>query len=226
MSLPLLVKWPSRARQALLLERLPLWAADRDARFLFTFDRDDNGVTPDFLAEVNRLTEGRAKIRIGNCRGKVEACNDGLAEERWAGRVILASDDMIPVAPHYGRLIRALFADRFPDGDGVLHLNDGRNGKRLNTLCVCDRRYFDRFGTLYHSDYRSLWCDNEWQEVSEGLGRAAYVDDVIIRHDWIGDGPHADALHRRNESYFQRDCEVYRVRKAAGFPREPVPGVL
>lgn len=219
-----LIKWATRARPAMVLERLPLWAADPAVRFLFTIDRDDEACNnPEFFSALALISgPGRIKVRVGNCRGKVEAINDGLAEEDWGHLCVVAADDFVPTSPRYARLLASLFWDRFPEGDGLLHTNDGRNGRRLNTLPVFDRRYFDRFGYCYNPQYSSLWCDNEQQEVAESLGRSCYVDDVIIRHDWIGDGG-GDDLHRRNESYYERDARVYQARKKAGFPRDPVP---
>ncbi len=153
--------------------------------------------------------------RYGNSKTKVEAINDGVKETEW-DLIILASDDMIPQRPDYAKRIQQLFDEHFPDGDGVLHLNDGRNGKILNSLCICDRKYFDRFGYLYHPAYRSLWCDNEWQEVSEKLNRAVYVNEVIIAHQWIGETP--DDLLRHNESFNDIDAATFAKRQAAGFP--------
>jgi hypothetical protein len=70
---------------------------------------------------------------------------------------------------------------------------------------------------LYHPSFTSVWCDNEWQEVAESLGRLVYVDDVLIRHDWVGEN-HPDALHRHNEKFSDADARTFRQRKLAGFP--------
>lgn len=214
-----LVKYPSRSRPALFVERIRQYLADPIVTILCTLDLDDERMNCpaicDFLAAQDRV-----KVRWGNCKSKVEACNDGLAEHDWSGLCLLASDDMVPQRADYASRILALHSEAFPHGDGVLHLNDGRVGGSLATICVCDRTYFDRTNYLYRpapDGYTSVWCDNEWTEVAQKLGRYAYVDEVVIKHDWIGQ--HApDALHRRNESFNDADVRVYRRRKAAGFP--------
>jgi hypothetical protein len=130
---------------------------------------------------------------------------------------------MVPQRRDYARRILELFAEKFPYGDGVLHLNDGRVGRTLNTLCICDRKYYDRLGYLYRpasmGGYVSVYCDDEWQQVSERLGRAAYVDEVILFHNWIGETNPRDALHRRNEAHYAADGRTFQRRKKAGFPK-------
>jgi hypothetical protein len=169
---------------------------------------------PEMLGWLDAMP--RVKYRVGESKTKVQACNDGLAEERF-DIVLLASDDMAPQRDDYASRIVSLFAEHFPEGDGVLHLNDGRVGRKLATICCCDRKYFSRRGHLYHPSFTSVWCDNEWQEVAESLGRLVYVDDVLIRHEWVGE--HCpDALHKRNESFSNADCRTFRHRKLAGFP--------
>lgn len=182
--------------------------------FLFTLDSDDTELFR-YLAVLDGLPN--VTVRIGKSRGKVEAVNDGLTEHDWQGLIVLASDDMVPQTPTWHERVQELFAKHFPQGDGVLHLNDGRTGRTLNTLCICDRKYFSRFGYLYHSDYLSLYCDQEWQDVSESLGRAVYVDETIILHEWVR-ATGKDPLHQRNESFYSRDGCIYESRKRAGFP--------
>lgn len=209
----LLVKYPSRTRPAIFHCQLARYLADPLARLLVTADLDDSTMNMPAM----RMTHDRMHIRFGNSTSKIEAINDGVAEESWQGLLLLGADDMVPQRPDYARRIAELFAEHFPKGDGVLHLNDGRCGRNLNTLPMLDRRYFDRFGYVYNPAYTSLYADNEFQEVSERLGRAAYVDEVIIRHDWVGETC-PDDLHRRNESFHHADGEVFARRKAAGFP--------
>jgi hypothetical protein len=212
----MLIKWPTRSRPDLFRSVLPLYQRDPTASFLISIDADDaTMVNDEMLAFLD--AQPRLKYRVGNSKSKIEAVNDGLAEEPWEGVCLVASDDMIPQRDEYAMRIRQLFDEFFPDGDGVLHLNDGRTGKTLNTLPIFDRKYFDRFGYCYSEKYLSVFADNEFQEVSERLGRAIYVNELIVAHDWVGEF-YPDHLHARNESLYQRDERIFRQRKAAGFP--------
>jgi hypothetical protein len=157
-----LVKFPSRSRPRLFFETLAKWYADETARFLVTLDEDDHSL-PDYL---RGLGVPRVKVRVGTCKSKVEAVNDGLAEEDFTFLVV-ASDDMTPCRHDYAAYLRRVLFDRFPDGDGVLHVNDGRTGRDLNTVPILGRAYFDRFGYVYRcgtkygaDGYVSVYCDN------------------------------------------------------------------
>jgi hypothetical protein len=207
-----LIKWPSRARPDLFARQFPLWDVP-GVRFLVTVDHDD-----ETLSQYLECLRGRAnvKVHVSNCRGKVEAINDGVADEPW-DFCILASDDFSPQRPDYADYLRGVLFARFPDGDGVVHQDDGRTGKRLNTCPIMGRAYFDRFDYIYHPAFKSLWCDDEFQAVSESLGRSVYIDECVLKHDWIGQQA-PDDLHHRNEQHYQRDAAVFQERKLLGFP--------
>ncbi|MFK5283673.1 hypothetical protein ACI3PL_29270, partial [Lacticaseibacillus paracasei] len=75
----------------------------------------------------------------------------------------------------FDELLRAYFLQFFRDFDGVLHLPDGKIKHELCTYSIMGRAYFERFGYIYHPDYTSLWCDNEFTEVAQILGKWAYL---------------------------------------------------
>lgn len=214
-----LIKWASRSRPHIFRKVLPLWQADETARFLVTIDADDSSMNnAEMLAFLD--VQPRLKYRVGDSNGKIEAMNDGLDEETWNGLLIMAQDDVLPTRSDYAQHIAKLFQQHFPDGDGVLHLFDGYRSD-LNTSVCCDRKYFDRFGYIYHKDYRSDFADNEWDEVARSLNRSVYVPECVLKHEWIrltGE----DALNRYNESFFPRDKVVFEARKSAGFPNERI----
>jgi hypothetical protein len=212
----LLIKYPTRGRPDLFRRTLECYLRDPFPRLLVCIDADDATMNnEEMLDYLDR--QDRVEYHVGAGRGKIRAVNAGLKEFNWRICVV-ASDDMIPVRSDYGRRIVEIFDEFFPEGDGVLHLNDGRTGMRLNTLPILDRKYFDRFGYVYHPAYVSLWCDNEFQAVSQRLGRAVYCPEVVIQHDWIGTTQPADALLIHNEKFYRQDEMTYRTRAAKGFP--------
>lgn len=219
----LLVHYPSRGRPALFRDTLSLYLRDSTARLLISLDSDDPTMNcPSMLTFL--AAQDRVDYRVGNCKSKVDAVNDGLYEADW-DVCMIGSDDFLPVRADYAQRIVSLFDEFFPDRDGVLHLDDGRNGKILNSLAILGRPYFDRFGYVYRSNtdfpndgYVSTHCDNELQEVSEKLGRAIYVHEIVVRHEWIGGTHPSDKLHLHNESFYERDARMFKRRQAAGFP--------
>ena len=67
---------------------------------------------------------------------------------------------MIPEIKGFDSIIRNEMQKLFPDTDGILWFFDGWR-KDLNTLCILGRKYYDRFGYIYHPDYNSFWSDAE-----------------------------------------------------------------
>ena len=75
--------------------------------------------------------------------------------------------------------IRQKMIKHFPDTDGVLWFFDGWR-KDLNTLCIIGRKYYERFGYIYHPDYKSFWCDAEFTEVANKLKKQVLLLLVAI----------------------------------------------
>ncbi len=180
-----------------------------------TIDEDDAVMNqPDVLQTLRSLD--RVHVSVGASRNKIDAINRDMGPSDW-DIVLLASDDMIPVERGYDEIIRREMAARYPDTDGVLWFNDG-NRDDLNTLIIMGRRYYERFGYLYHPAYKSLYCDKEFTMVGDMLGRQTYFDRVIIRHEHpdYGYGPH-DELYTSNELKKHRDMLVFHRRKSMNF---------
>ena len=135
---------------------------------------------------------------------------------------LLASDDMQPEMLGYDTIIVNDMKRHFPDTDGVLWYNDGAQGANLNTLCILGKKYYDRFNYIYHPSYMSLFCDNEFTEVSKRLNKCVYSNDILIRHrHWsiIGTEPHErDSIYIRNDSLGGIDQANFKSRKIKGFP--------
>ena len=147
---------------------------------------------------------------------KVEAINANVSERKF-DILINSSDDMTPQIAGWDKEIRDRLEASFPDYDGVLHYNDGVQGEKLNTLCIMGRKYYDRFGYIYWHEYRSLFCDNEFTEISRRLGKVIYIDKVLFVHDHAGVGgsknygQYDDTFHR-GSSHARHDKNVWNNR--------------
>lgn len=210
----ILIKYPTRSRPALFRETIECWRNGR-VRFLVSMHDDDPVMNCD---EIRQFLSLRPDVRYvyTEAQNKVENINAGLDGEQF-DILIQIADDQRPTVPDWDLRIAALFQEHFPDFDGVLHINDGRQGERLCTLPVLGRKYYERFGYIYHPSYKSLWCDNELTDVARELNRLLYVPEVLVRHHWI-ELTGKDALHVWGESFWNEDEANYRNRKAAGFP--------
>lgn len=218
----LLVKFPSRERPSKLLSTLEKYVSYANNRpllkFLITLDSDDSTVTPELVDSIKKMHD-QIDVRISKSGSKIIAVNRDMEYAGEYDILLLASDDMIPQIQGYDEIIRKKMNLIYPDGDGVLWFNDGLQQNRLNTLCILGKKYFSRFGYIYHPAYKSLFCDNEFMEVASKLGRQIYIDQVIIRHDHPCSGrAEYDPLYRLNDSFDNEDRQTFVNRKERGYP--------
>lgn len=223
MALKLLIKLPSRERPGVLLEAASRYATlctnKADTTILITCDNDDDQMRGQDVVDALLALPVRVCIEWDDRTTKIGATNRGLpGEEPW-DILLVASDDMWPIVAGFDDLIRKHMADRFQELDGCLWYHDGRQ-RRVCTMPVMGRKYFDRTGKVYEDGYWSYYADDEFTEVAQSLGRIRKVDLCIIKHEH----PHylgkvaEDGLYKFNRAHKARDKAYYTGRKAAGFP--------
>jgi len=220
----LLFKYPTRQRHDWFQSTLEIYQTKLSKRhpfqFLITMDEDDltmnNQRVWKYLNQTLCLT-----YNYGKHKTKIEAINAdmNLAEEDW-DILVLVSDDMIPIVDGYDDIIVQKMIEHFPDTNGALHFHDGLFGKNLYiTLTIMGRKLYEYFGYIYHPDYKSFFCDAEFTDVAYQQGRAVYIPQVIIEHQWCGGPQSHDALYRRNSAMGKVDRKTYKRRKENGFPK-------
>lgn len=217
----LLVKYPTRNRPEQFLKILKQYyesAIDKDnIEWLVSYDLDDKKMNSLILEQAKRIIPG-IKLVGGISRNKIDACNRDMNHASDWDIVVLISDDMEVNTHGWDNVIRDNMKKYFPDTDGVLWFYDGYQD-RICTFSILGKKYYERFGYLYHPSYRSLWCDNEFTEVAKNLGKLKYIPTAIVKHQhpcW-GGGIKMDDLYRVNESFYNIDAENYKKRKALNF---------
>lgn len=198
-------------------ERYQNFISEDTTRFSITIDEDDETMNnQDVINELTSYTN--TEVTIGLSKTKVDAINRDIdTSEDW-DIILLASDDMIPQIKGFDKIINTLMESTYPDTDGILFFNDGFKGQELNTLCILGKKYYERFNYIYHPEYKSTWCDNEFMMVGNLLKRQKYFPMVIIKHehpDW-GYGKH-DIIHHKNHSDLNHDMNLFNHRKLKNF---------
>lgn len=219
----ILIKFPTRGRPDKFFKGLDQYISkaknlDRIA-FLISLDADDVSMNNEII--INRLKNYQNKIKLiyffGNSKTKIEAINADMDKVSGWDILLLASDDMIPVVDGYDEIIRKDMNDYFKHLDGVLWYNDGGQNN-INTLSIMGKKYYNMFDYIYHPDYVSLWCDNEFTEVSVKLKKVYKSDQIIIEHQHpVYQKTNYDQLYVRNESYYNIDKETYEKRRDREF---------
>ena len=214
----ILVKFPSRERARTfdsVVRQYKSMQTTEDVIYFITLDSND----PDLERYKEICHELGLMYSLGESKGKIHACNRDIADPQLPNWdiLVLASDDMLPQTHGWDKVLIDEMAEYFPDTDGVLYHSDGYTP--LNTMCILGKKYFDRFGYIYHPDYISLWADNEFMRVSRILGKEKYFDQVLFRHEHFSNNQSvkADKLMKRNEGYYHKDKETYTYRNKINF---------
>ncbi len=217
----LCIKFPTRGRPSqffrVLNQYIELMHQQENYSIIVSCDTDDATMNNEKV--INQVKEyPHVQIFFGDNKSKIEAVNANLQGVAF-DVLLLASDDMIPQIKGYDTIIREKMFYEFPDTDGVLWFNDGLQGSNLNTLCILGKKYYDRFGYIYHPNYKSLWCDNEFTAVSKQLKKYVYCEDVIIKHEHPAAvaGMVEDELYQHNNKFESADRMIYENRKKKNF---------
>jgi hypothetical protein len=217
----LLIKFPTRNRKNKFFKVLRQYqnlCEDLDnTYFLITLDNDDESMNPSDVEEIFN-TFKNIKVVYGTSNSKIHAVNRDIELVNDWDIVLLASDDMTPKVKGYDNIIRNKMKELYSDTDGILWFNDGHMGNTLNTLCILGKKYYDRFGYIYHPEYKSVWSDNEFMLVGNILGKQTYFEQVIIEHehpDW-GYGSR-DEIHQNNSKNENQDKLLFTKRKDNNF---------
>jgi len=215
-----LIKFPTRGRPDKFFNTLDkyyyLLSGKRKVKFFVTCDVDDVTMNN---TQVREKFKGYQNLEVeyGNSRTKIEAINSNVNKQDFQ-ILLLASDDMVPVVRGYDDIIIKSMCDTFPDFDGIVWFNDGVQQNRLNTLCILGRSYYNRFGYIYHPEYKSLWCDMEFTMVGNLLNRQKYFDQVIIKHEHHSVlNSEMDETYIQNETYEGIDKQTFIERQHKQF---------
>jgi hypothetical protein len=215
----ILVKLPSRERPAKLKSTLQLYVSKSEKKnnvyYMITLDENDPSATKEFVQSLKNI-HPNINIMLGQSTSKISACNRDMTPEIVANYdiFILASDDMIPKIQGWDIKISDTMNSVFPCYDGVLHFNDGFTGQKLNTMCILGREYYKLFNYFYHPDYKSLWCDNEFTDMSINRKKCYYENTVLFKHEHPANlNVSQDALYKRNDEFYSQDKITYERRK-------------
>lgn len=218
----ILLKCPTRSRPKQVIAIISRYIQLANRKDLLgicvSCDNDDETMNNTFIKdELMRTMEfvSWKGVYFGNNKNKIEAVNADMSHIAWPWDiVVLVSDDMSPQIHGYDDVIRSHMVARFPDTDGIVWVNDGTQGQKLNTLSILGRRMYHRFGYIYHPSYKSLFCDTEFTDYCTP-DNSVYVPYCIIRHEHPGTGfpERGDALYAKNQSYWNEDMFNYINRK-------------
>ena len=135
---------------------------------------------------------------------------------------------MIPQVDNWDDYIVTAMMEHYPDLDGCISFDDGHADKcGLITFSILGRKLYDHFGYIYHPDYKSLYCDQEFTEEVKRLDKVTYIDKMIIKHEHYAEEGNSNSgdcdYSAKKTLYFSgRDGQVFEERKKLGFPKKRI----
>ena len=221
----ILLKCPTRSRPAQFLSVLQKYMRLANRPDLIgvcvSCDQDDSSMTQaDVQHSIKNITHHVAwcNIYYGTSTTKIEAVNADMGAIPWEWDiVVLVSDDMVPQVKGYDDVIRNHIVEHYPDTNGIVWVNDGTQGSKLNTITIMGKAMYNSFGYLYHPSYKSLFCDTEFTDLCKTslASKTVYIPQILIRHEHPGTGfpQKHDQLYSKNQTYWSTDMFTYISRK-------------
>lgn len=203
MDIKFFVIHPSRQRPRQALATRAKWLERcnwRVTNYLFSFDSDDDSIPK----SINGL-------RLPNTSA-IEAINNAAkSRSDWDVLVVVSDDFDCP----YDWDLRILDEIKGND-DFVLKTVDGLQ-KTLVTLPIMSKKYYDRYGYVYHPEFRHMASDVELTAVAMMTGKLI-KSDLVFRHLHYSTGiTPMDAVNKKNDSTYKQGDEVLAKHRANNF---------
>lgn len=202
---------PSRSRERKSYNTICRWA-DRmyghfndDVQLIVSVDIDD--------PQLSDYKDSYAdEIFINANKSAVEAINN--AAKFSNGDIIIVVSDDTDCPLYWDKiLIDAIGKSK----DFVMKVDDGIQ-KRIITMPIMDRAYYNRDGYIYNPIYSHSWSDTELTECAHLRGRVITRMDIKFPHQHYSvTGEQPDELYKRNDRTHDRDRHLYQNRKRINF---------
>lgn len=206
---------PSRSRSEIAIKVLLNWyhKAEYEFEYILAIDSDDPQLRQytNHLGRFDREYEVQSKCIIGDHGSAIHAINEA-AKHATGDIIIVISDDFDCPIGWDSLLIKSLEGKE----DFCVKTKDGIQPV-LMTLPIMDRKYYERFGYVYHPDYTHMYSDQEMTAVAHMLGRNLNVD-LLFPHLHYSTGKFAkDDISIRNDSSYKSGRLVFNGRARSNF---------
>jgi len=233
----ILVKFPSRERPHIFNKTIREYISNanniKNIKFLITLDYDCPNLEQ-YKIICLKLIEKKIDLTyiIGVSTGKISAINRDMENVKEWDICVLASDDMICKEKNWDKILISEMKDNFPNLNGVIwHWDGAKNTKPnienneliggLNTMCIFGLEWYRMFNFIYHPDYVSLFCDNEFDICSRILNKVFYSDLILFKHEHWSNGTQwsytHDNLMKKEQKFYKQDSTTFNKRKLINF---------
>ena len=170
--------------------------------------------------KLSKAFETRLTVNDNSCC--VQAVNHAACEA--SGELIInLSDDAVYFEDYDLAFCEALHIHPEFNMDCVIGVYDGIKS-RLMTQCILTQKYYNRFGYIYHPDYKSMYADDEYTEVAYKLNRVLEARHLTVQHlhYTVGAAAFDDTYAKQNHpDAYAWGQSVYNQRAADNFDINP-----
>lgn len=209
---------PSRSRPELSLKTIYKWIswAVTGPEVIISIDESDPRKM-DYIEYASKLD---VKLICNDNRSAIDAINQG-AKAATGDIFIVVSDD----TDCFERWDEAILKEVEGKTDWIMKCDDGIQDW-LITMTLMDRTYYNRFGYIYHPDYKHLWADTELTAVADLTGRVI-KSKLLFRHihPCIKLAP-KDELYERNDKTWTQGEKLFNARLKKKFGLKETPGKI
>lgn len=168
---------PSRSRPNKSFQATQDWlntCQSKDIELIVSIDDDDpeKGTYQSLYSGVRN-----ARVIVRNNRSAVDAIN-AAARESTGDVLIVVSDDTGCIR-NWDSIIEQATAGK---KDFVLKVFDGIQ-RWIITMPIIDRTYYNRFGYVYHPDFKHMFCDTFLTHQADALKKVIWRNDITIPHN-------------------------------------------
>jgi len=216
---------PTRGRKEQALKTMAKWLFNADSpyeiEYIFSTDIDDTdkwcsqiAIMPKFI--YSSETKYIPVLRKNN-RSAIEAIDKAV--QICTGDLFIVISDDFDCPEHWDTLLLNELKDK---QDFLLKTDDGLQ-PTLVTLPILDRVYYNRFGYVYHPDYKHLFSDQEMTAVALMIGK--YIkSDLVFPHNHYSTGKfQKDEISVRNDLTWRQGETLFNERLKTNFGiTEPV----
>jgi hypothetical protein len=199
-------------------------AKEEDYIILCSLDYDDETMNNPMVHQKIKDIQQYNNIQVewGYSKSKIDAINRDVNKVKDWDILINVSDDMVFQFYGFDTFIRSVFKENYPDLDGCPCFWDGYVQSEFITLSVLGRKFYDRFGYIYHPEYKNVYCDNEQTDVAKMLGKFIFIKDpLMVKHEHPANNTNIqrDAQYQTQDSTESHiaDQNVYNKRKSSNF---------
>lgn len=202
---------PSRSRPEMAYKTFLEWMANchnpNDVEYIISIDIDD----PKRNSYYSEFEGSHAKVWINQNTSAIMAIN--VAASLCGGDLMVIVSDDFSCLYGWDTVLKNSLSGK---SDFIVKTDDGIQ-PTLITLPIMDRFYYERFGYVYHPEYKHMWSDTEMTAIGHMTGKVITLPILFKHNHYIVGGMKKDALNVRNDSTWQQGEKLFKERIAVNF---------